>query len=137
MTQPRVFISFDFDNDSDSKMYFAGQAKNERVPFSFEDWSCKESLPQAEWERRIKDKINNCNVLLVLVSKNTTNAVGVRKEISMAVEQDVPVVGVYIKNADTNTHLPNGLSASYVRQWHWDSIKNLLDAAMARGKNRK
>ena len=143
MADPRVFVSFDYDNDSPSKVYFIGQSKNEKTPFNFEDCSCKESLPQMEWEKRIKEKINNCNILLVLVSTHSVNATGVKKEIKMAVEQDVPVVGIYLPDSNgnywssQNTTLPEGLYHSNCRTWKWDNIKSLLDSAMERGKNKK
>ena len=100
MADPRAFISFDFDNNSTEKMLFAGQAKNSRTPFSIQDWSSKSSLPQAQWEALIKDKINKCNMLIILVGKNMASATGVAKEIKMAKDQSVPVFGVYVGGAD-------------------------------------
>jgi hypothetical protein len=37
MTQPRVFISFDFDNNADQKNLFAGQFRKEDTPFDVSD----------------------------------------------------------------------------------------------------
>ena len=34
MADPRAFISFDVDHDSNEKVLFAGQAKNSKTPFS-------------------------------------------------------------------------------------------------------
>ena len=42
MPKPRVFISFDVDNDSDAKTMLAGQAKHEDSPFDFKDASVKD-----------------------------------------------------------------------------------------------
>ena len=69
MPDPRSFISFDFDHDEISRRLLVGQAKNSRTPFSIQDWSSKTSLTQKEWETLIKDKINKCNILIVLVGK--------------------------------------------------------------------
>jgi hypothetical protein len=109
MTKPRTFISFDFDHDETEKILFIGQSKNSNTPFSIEDWSAKSSMPQSKWESIVKDKINKCNILIVLSGKTMASATGVAKEISMAKDQDVPVFGVYVDGANTTSNLPKGL----------------------------
>ena len=51
MADPRAFISFDFDHNQTDKNLFVGQIKNSRTPFSAQDWSSKEPLPQSTWEK--------------------------------------------------------------------------------------
>ena len=135
MADPRVFISFDFDHNENEKNLFAGQAKNSRTPFNIEDWSSKTSLPQSQWEKLVKDKINKCNVLVVLIGKNTSNATGVEKEIAFAVEQNVPIFGIYVGGADINTKLPTGISRSKVIAWGWELIEKAIESAIKDGKN--
>ena len=136
MANPRAFISFDFDNDSDSKLLFAGQAKNSRTPFSIEDWSSKTSLPQKQWEALIEEKVNKCNLLIVIVGKKTYTATGVVKEITFAKKQNVPVFGVYVNGAGTSTSLPEGLPRNRTIDWNWDKIANAIDQCMKEGKNK-
>lgn len=136
MAEPRAFISFDFDHNSTEKMLFAGQAKNSRTPFSIEDWSSKSSLPQAQWEALIKDKINKCNMLIVLVGKTMASATGVAKEIKMAKDQDVPVFGVYVGGADSSNNLPDGLQRNRTIAWEWEKIASAIDQVMMEGKNK-
>jgi hypothetical protein len=136
MSDPRVFISFDFDNNKADKDLFAGQAKNSKTPFSIEDWSSKEALPQKEWEEIIKSKVNKCNVLIVLVGKKSHSATGVLKEIGFAKENDVPYFGVYVKGANTQTDLPTGLNRNRVISWGWEEIANAIDLCMKEGKNK-
>lgn len=136
MAEPRAFISFDFDHNSTEKMLFAGQAKNARTPFSIQDWSSKSSLPQAQWEALIKDKINKCNMLIVLVGKTMASATGVAKEIKMAKDQDVPVFGVYVDGADSSSNLPDGLQRNRTIAWDWEKIASAIDQVMGEGKNK-
>jgi MTH538 TIR-like domain (DUF1863) len=136
MADPRAFISFDFDHNGTEKLLFAGQAKNSRTPFSIQDWSSKSSLPQSEWEALIKDKINKCNMLIVLVGKTMTSATGVAKEIKMAKDQSVPVFGVYVGGADANSSLPDGLQRNRTMAWDWDKIASAVDQMMSEGKNK-
>ena len=135
MADPRAFISFDFDNNQVDKILFVGQIKNSRNPFSAEDWSSSEALPQAEWERRLKDKINRCHLMIVLVGKSMGSATGVAKEIGFAKDQDVPLFGVYIDGADTNSTLPKGLARNRTINWNWDKIADAVEQMMGEGKN--
>jgi hypothetical protein len=136
MANPRAFISFDFDNNKTEKDLFAGQAKNSRTPFSIEDWSSKTHLPQREWEDLINEKINKCNMLIVLVGKKTYSATGVEKEIAFAKGNNVPIFGVYVDGAGSPTSLPDGLQRNRTIAWDWEKIANAIDQCMKEGKNK-
>jgi hypothetical protein len=136
MANPRAFISFDFDNNKDEKTLFAGQIKNSRTPFNIEDWSSKTHLPQKEWEKLINEKINKCNMLIVLVGKKTWYASGVEREIGFAHANDVPVFGIYVDDTDSSTTLPDGLRRSRTVDWDWDEIADMVDQCMEEGKNK-
>lgn len=136
MALPRAFLSFDFDHDLFSKILFAGQAKEDSpTPFAAQDWSSKAPLPQAEWERLIKAKINNCHMMIVLVGNNMATAGGVAKEIKMAQNLNVPYFGVYVNGAGSSSTLPTGLSRNAVVAWNWDKIANMVDQCAKLGKN--
>jgi hypothetical protein len=136
MADPRAFISFDFDNNLTEKNLFVGQIKNSRTPFSVEDWSSKEDLPQDEWERFLKTKIAKCHLMIVLVGKSMASATGVAKEIRFAKDQDVPFFGVYVGGAGTNSVLPAGLARNRTIPWDWNKIANAVSQMMKEGKNK-
>ncbi len=136
MADPRAFVSFDFDHNETQKTLFVGQSKNSQTPFSIEDWSAKSSMPQAEWEKIVKEKVNKCNMLIVLVGKTMASATGVGKEITMAKDQDVPVFGVYVDGANTTSNLPSGLPRNRTISWAWDDIAAAVDQMMGEGKNK-
>ena len=136
MADPRAFISFDFDHDSTEKTLFVGQSKNSNTPFSIEDWSAKSSMPQTQWEAIVKEKVNKCNMLIVLCGKTMASATGVAKEIKMAKDQSVPVFGVYVDGANTTSNLPTGLARNRVIAWDWKKISNAIDQMMGEGKNK-
>jgi hypothetical protein len=136
MADPRAFISFDFDHNETEKNLFVGQSKNSKTPFSIEDWSSKSYLPQTQWEKLIKEKINKCNMLIVLVGKYMASATGVAKEIKFAKDQNVPVFGVYVGGADSSSNLPDGLQRNRTISWDWDKIAAAIDQMMDEGKNK-
>ncbi|MBT7617776.1 MAG: hypothetical protein HN590_10890 [Calditrichaeota bacterium] len=136
MSDPRAFISFDVDHNSTEKLLFAGQAKNSSTPFSIEDWSAKSSMPQSQWEAIVSQKINKCNMVIVLVGKFMASATGVVKEIKMANDQNVPVFGIYVGGANTTSNLPTGLPRNRTIKWDWDETADAIDQVLGEGKNR-
>ncbi len=136
MTNPRAFISFDYDHDIDEKVLFAGQSKLSKTPFNIEDWSSKSSLPQSQWEQLIEDKINRSNMVIVLVGKFMASASGVDKEIAFAKKNDIPVFGVYVGGANSSSNLPDGLQRNRTINWGWDAIASAIDQMMKEGKNK-
>ncbi len=136
MADPRAFISFDFDNNLTEKILFVGQIKNSKTPFSAQDWSSKETLPQAQWENLLKEKIGKCHLMFVLVGKSMGSATGVAKEIRFANDQDVPFFGVYVDGAGTSSTFPAGLARNRTIAWDWDKIAAAVDQMMSEGKNK-
>lgn len=135
-SDPRAFISFDYDHNSTEKVLFVGQIKNSRTPFNAQDWSSKTTLPQAQWERLLKEKIGKCHLMIVLVGTSMKSATGVAKEIGFAKDQDVPFFGVYVDDADTSSDLPAGLARNRTIAWDWAKIAAAVDQMMTEGKNR-
>jgi len=136
MADPRSFISFDFDHNETEKRLFVGQSKNSKTPFSIQDWSAKLSMPQSQWEVLVKEKINKCNMLIVLVGKTMASASGVAKEIEMAKDQNVPIFGVYVDGADSSSNLPKGLQRNRTIKWNWDDIAAAVEQMMSEEKNK-
>ena len=136
MSNPRTFISFDFDHNDQSKIRFVGQSKNSRTPFTISDWSAKSSMPQNEWENIVKEKINKTHMVIVLVGQNMSSASGIAKEIQMAKEQNVPFFGVYVAGANSSSTLPTGLSRGRTIAWTWEGVANAIDQMMSEGKNK-
>lgn len=137
MAEPRAFISFDVDHNSDEKILFAGQAWHSKTPFSHEDWSAKEPMAQSQWEALVKAKISKTHFMIVLVGKHMATATGVVKEISMAKVQNVPIFGVYVAGAGGGSALPTGLAHNRVIDWTWEGIASAVSQMMGEGKNAK
>lgn len=136
MADPRAFISFDFDHNETEKDLFVGQSKNSKTPFSIQDWSAKSSMPQSKWEAIVEEKIKKTNMVIILVGKYMASATGVKKEIKMAKDNNVPIFGVYVGGADANSNLPDGLARSRVVKWEWEKIAGKIDQMMGEGKNK-
>ena len=64
------------------------------------------------------------------------SATGVKKEIKMAKDNDVPIFGVYVGGADSNSNLPDGLPRNRVVKWDWEKIADKINQMMGEGKNK-
>ncbi len=135
MSAPRAFISFDFDHNVNEKVLFVGQSKNSKTPFSIQDWSAKSPMPQSKWEEIVEEKIKKCNMVIVLVGKFMASATGVSKEIKLAKDNHIPVFGVYIGGANSQSNLPDGLQRNRTISWEWDSIASAIKQVMKEGIN--
>jgi hypothetical protein len=122
MAKTRVFISFDYDHDLELKEGLVGQSRLQDSPFSIANWSLQEAAPQASWEAAAEARIQQVDVVVVMLGYNTHQAPGVLKEVGMANRHRVRVVQLRPQNRSC-TPVPN---AGPVIEWTWDNLKQLL-----------
>ncbi|XID91523.1 TIR domain-containing protein [Paenibacillaceae bacterium WGS1546] len=121
----RVFISFDIDNDEGTKQMLAGQAKLPDSPFDFKDNSVKAHLI-GDWKEKVRRRMDNVDVVIVLCGTKTHTADGVAAELSIAKEKGKPyfLLAAY---SDRHCTKPTSASASdKVYNWTWDNLKKLI-----------
>ena len=122
MPKKRVFISFDFDYDLNLKNLLAGQDRNPDSPFEISDWSLKEAAPERDWELQAYAKIIRSNIVVVVLGNHTSRASGVRKEVRMARNANIPVVQIKIQGTNP-IHVDD---AGVVYDWTWENLKRVL-----------
>ena len=125
MAKQRIFISFDYDYDSDIKVMLAGQAKLEDSPFDFTDASVKEHLT-GDWKEKVKQRLKNCDQVIVLCGTNTNNATGVAAEVSLARELKIPYFLLNGRSNKTCYKPSSALSTDKLYNWTWVNLKSLI-----------
>jgi hypothetical protein len=120
----RVFISFAIE-DVRYRDLLVGQARNDNSPFDFVDMSVKEPWDE-KWKMNCRKQIRDCNGVIALISRNTLNASGARWEIQCAIEEHIPVVGMYVSKDDRPPTSPPELAGNQVIDWSWDAIATFL-----------
>ena len=60
---------------------------------------------------------------------------GVKKEIIMARQKNIPFFGVYVAGANQYSILPSGLEENRIISWNWDNIANAINQMLREGKN--
>jgi len=124
-TKKRVFISFDVENDEGTKTMLAGQANLADSPFDFKDASIKEHLT-GDWKDKVRRRMDNIDVVIVLCGEHTNEASGVASELSIAKEKGVPYF-LLAGYADKNCKKPTSASsADKLYKWTWDNVKSLI-----------
>ena len=121
----RVFISFDYDNDESAKTMLAGQAKLEDSPFDFKDASVKDHLT-GDWKEKVKRRMDNIDVVIVLCGQKTDKATGVAAELTIAKEKGKEYFLLAAYSDKTCTKPSSASSADKLYKWTWDNLKILI-----------
>lgn len=122
----KTFISFDYDNDSDLKLLLVGQAKNENTPFEIYDSSVKEEL-SGDWKEKVKNKLRNLDLMIVICGEKTNTASGVSSELKMAKELGLPYFLLWGRNGKTCTKPTSADDEDKIYEWTWDNLKALIN----------
>jgi hypothetical protein len=120
----KVFISFDFDHDSDLKNLLVGQAKNEDSPFEIIDMSVKEEL-SGDWKEKVRQKIKKVDQVLVICGEYTDGASGVTVEVKITQEEETPYF-LLCGRPGKCVKPKAALKDDKVYKWTWDNLKKLL-----------
>ena len=125
MKKKRVFISFDYDNDSDIKGSLVGQAKNPDSPFEIVDMSIKEAI-DSNWKEHARKRIKSCDCVIVLCGRYTANAKGVAAELTITQEEGIPYFLLCGRNTGSVQKPTSAKTSDSIYNWTWDNLKLLL-----------
>lgn len=120
---PRVFVSFDFDNDQQLKHLLIGQTKRQNLPFSVVDGSLKEAAPEPRWKEAALKEIRRCDVVVVLLGRYTHRAPGVLAEVAMARAEGKPIVQLIGSRAGGYARVRGG---GRILAWTQDNLTRLF-----------
>lgn len=125
MATPRIFVSFAIEDES-TKILFTGQAKHDKVPYEFTDMSVKKPW-DSQWKTNCRSRIKGCDGVIVLITKHLKNADGALWEINCAIEEQIPIIGVYMKDASLSD-VPIDLNGVKKINWTWDEIASFVNS---------
>ena len=122
-TKPRVFISFDYDNDKVLKDFIVGQSKQTDSPFEISDWSMKEEAFEEYWEKEAERRISRSDMVIVMVGPKTHNAPGVLKEVRITRRLEKPIYQIIGYKDGDYEPVPD---ACRLYSWNWENLKKLF-----------
>lgn len=127
-SQTRVFISFDYDHDDDVRVLLLGQAKHEKTPFAFENWSIKRET--RDWMEDARKRIKRSDVVIVICGLHTHAAVGVSAELEIAREEGVRFYLLRGRKSG-EVRKPRGTSfLDPIYDWSWDNIEAMCNRTL-------
>jgi len=103
----------------------AGQAKLPDSPFDFKDNSVKEHLT-GDWKEKVRRRMDNIDVVIVLCGTMTHTATGVSAELSIAKEKSKSYFLLAAYSDKTCTKPTSASSSDKVYKWTWDNLKKLI-----------
>ena len=126
MSTLKIFVSFEFDKDSELRNSFYEQAKKETL-HRIHNCSLNEAHPNETWKKKARNAIEECDVVVVLVGQDTHSAQGVVVETDMARSLKKPVIQIRPQGRPYKgiTRLGEPIT------WKWKTIKAKLDSVMA------
>jgi len=120
----KIFISFAIE-DKFARNNLVYQIEHQsNVPFKFEDMSLSEPFDYS-WKTRCRERIKECDGVIVFISRNTPRAEGARWEIKCAVEEGVPLKGFWVHKDDPSGK-PSEMGSRRVVYWTWENVSNFL-----------
>ena len=126
MPNPRAFIAFDYDHDESLRNLLVGQSKHPDTDFDIADWSVKEPFAERDWEKKVRTRIRQTDLVIVICGQNTHAATGVATELRIAREEKLPyfLLGGY---ADKTCYAPvSAAPTDKIYKWTWENLKNLV-----------
>lgn len=119
-----VFIAF-AKEDETTRNLFTGQRVHPDTPFEFVDMSVKEPY-ESEWRKRVQTRIRRIDGVIALISSSTPKATGQLFEIKCAVEEEKPLLGIWIE--DGYRTKPTEMGSASCVTWTWDNVANFIDS---------
>lgn len=124
-TKKRVFISFDFDHDEDTKILLAEQARLPDSPFEITDASVRESQT-SDWGDKVRRRMDDIDVVIVICGEHAYLAKGVAAELTIAQEKNKPYFLLTAYAHRTCTRPTSAMASDKVYEWTWDNLKTLI-----------
>jgi glycerophosphoryl diester phosphodiesterase len=122
-----VFISFDY-SDIDEVNLLRGQAKSEKSPLEFNDWSVSEAFDSdraAYIKQKISDRINQSSLTVVYLSDRTLQSQWVDWEIEESIRLGKTVIGVH-KGKTRPAKLPKLIKKHKLKVVSWSKLADTI-----------
>jgi len=119
-----VFISFDVDDEGMVDL-LRMQAKSDRFPFVFRDYSVKEPF-EYSWKREVRRLIHQSSAVIVAIGRNTYKSKAVNWEIEEAHRQNKLVIGVRL-HRNRRHRIPCAMDEyDEITYWNTHDIADIL-----------
>ncbi len=116
-----IFVAFAIE-DARIRDMIKGQSLHTDSPFEYIDMSVKEAYDE-EWKKKVRTRILRSDGVLVIVSKNSLNSSGQKREIQCAKEEKKKIRGIWAYKEDRTD-----LAGVNTTVWTWPNIAAWIDS---------
>ena len=122
MAKVGVFFSYEFKRNNDLYGNFFAQAKDESR-HGIRNCSLDKVHPPADWRVEAEKRIDQCNLVIIVVGQDTHSSTGVEEERKIAKQLDKKIFQIQPQNQNYG-----GLNgAGEIIPWKWDKIDAKID----------
>ena len=123
MNKTNIFVSY-APGDKKEAMTLGDQCRN---PFStFAVIGVSQAMEGDEnWEAKTRETIKQARIVVMVVGKDTAQAASVIREIGIAREEGIPVLGVYIDKTFQDS-VPDTFGSGPIVEWNWEHVYNTI-----------
>ena len=129
----KIFISFDYDNDTDIKGCLVSQIQNPSLPLEIIDMSINEPIDE-KWRVEARRRIARCDVVIVLCGEHTKDAPGVTAELTIARELNIPYILLKGRKKKKVQKPNSSLKEDLIYDWKWKKLIEILIGEKKYGK---
>lgn len=125
----KVFVSYRSLSESHYKALLQAWSANKKFRFSFEDLSVGVSIRSEDERyirRKIRDRLKESQIVLVLIGKNTHKSKWVAWEVSEAVRKGIPIIAVMVERVRKKPTWLDLSSVRWVDEFTEEKISNAL-----------
>ncbi len=122
-----VFVSFAYE-DVDNVNLLRAQAKNEKSPIEFNDWSVSEPIDSERApyiKQKIGERITQSSLTVVYLSENTHKSPWVKWEIEESLKVGKTVLGVF-SGKSCPANLPNVIMKNKIKCIPWSKLAETI-----------
>ena len=123
-----MFISFAYE-DVDEVNLLRGQAKNEKLPIEFNDWSVSVPIDSERApyiKQKISERIAQSSLTVVYLSDKTPKSKWVKWEIEETLKRGKQVIGVFAGKTQPHT-LPKAITQNKIRCVPWSKLSETIE----------
>ncbi|PQF22076.1 TIR domain-containing protein [Enterococcus mundtii] len=124
MLNKRIFTSFAME-DRNLRDLLIGQRNNSGSKIEFTDMSVKKPW-DTMWKTNCRTRVKGCDGMIVIITKNSKNADGQLWEVKCAIEEGIPVLGIWGYKDDKSMVLPLELRNIVIKDWTWSNISTWI-----------
>lgn len=132
MAKDKIFVSYDYDNDSRYKNLLIAWDKNEQFDFEIHDLSVDVSIDSTDADYIkgvIKEKMEDADYVLCLIGEETYQSDWVAWELEKAVDLGKKLVAVKIQKDYISPDAILGVGAAWATSFTFESIKKAIEEA--------